>query len=120
MAERAAYVSAWGRFFDDYDVLLTPTMQLTAFEVGKLTPDAIDGHPVRSLLRRLVQLLPAREPDGHAGDLGAVRLRYGRPADRPAGDGRRGADALTLHVAEAWERLFALNRRAAAPARRTR
>jgi Asp-tRNA(Asn)/Glu-tRNA(Gln) amidotransferase A subunit family amidase len=120
LAERAAYVSAWARFFDDYDILLTPTMQLTAFEVGKLTPDAIDGHPVDPFFDDWCNFcLPA-----NLTGMPATSVPCGYDADGlPIGlqvMGARGADALTLQVAEAWETLFAPNRRAAAPARRTR
>ena len=57
----------------------------------QLTPGRDRRAPGRSVLRRLVRVLPAREPDRHAGHDGALRLRRGRPADRAAGDGRRAA-----------------------------
>jgi len=44
--ERAAYTRAWSEFFLAHDLLLTPTMQLTAMPVGVLVPDQIDGEPV--------------------------------------------------------------------------
>ncbi len=44
--ERNAYTRVWSEFFDDYDVLLTPAMQLTAFPVGRLRPESIEGRPV--------------------------------------------------------------------------
>jgi len=43
---RAEYTSDWLAFFVDYDVLLTPTMPVTAFEVGRLAPARIEGRPV--------------------------------------------------------------------------
>jgi len=116
--ERARYISAWGRFFADYDVLLTPTMQMTAFAVGKLTPDAIDGQPVDPffddwcnfcLPANLTGMPATSVPCGYDDDGLPIGLQV---------MSARGADALTLQVAEAWEALF--TRRAAAPARRTR
>jgi Asp-tRNA(Asn)/Glu-tRNA(Gln) amidotransferase A subunit family amidase len=44
--ERSLYTRAWAEFFDDYDLLLIPTMQLTAFPVGLLSPESIDGQPI--------------------------------------------------------------------------
>jgi Asp-tRNA(Asn)/Glu-tRNA(Gln) amidotransferase A subunit family amidase len=44
--ERAAYLQIWDEFFSDFDVLLTPTMPVTAFEVGRLAPATINGRPV--------------------------------------------------------------------------
>jgi Asp-tRNA(Asn)/Glu-tRNA(Gln) amidotransferase A subunit family amidase len=44
--ERSLYTRAWAEFFDDFDLLLTPTMQLTAFGVGLLSPESIDGRPI--------------------------------------------------------------------------
>jgi Asp-tRNA(Asn)/Glu-tRNA(Gln) amidotransferase A subunit family amidase len=44
--EMAAYARVWDAFFTGYDLLLTPTMQLTAFPVGIETPESIEGRPV--------------------------------------------------------------------------
>jgi Asp-tRNA(Asn)/Glu-tRNA(Gln) amidotransferase A subunit family amidase len=44
--ERSLYTRAWAEFFDDYDLLLIPTMQMTAFPVGMLSPESIDGQPI--------------------------------------------------------------------------
>jgi Asp-tRNA(Asn)/Glu-tRNA(Gln) amidotransferase A subunit family amidase len=44
--ERAAYARVWLEFFERFDLLLTPTMQLTAFPVGIASPTEIDGVPV--------------------------------------------------------------------------
>lgn len=43
---RERYATMWAEFFDDVDVLLTPTMPVTAFELGRLAPASIDGRPV--------------------------------------------------------------------------
>jgi Asp-tRNA(Asn)/Glu-tRNA(Gln) amidotransferase A subunit family amidase len=44
--ERSLYTRAWSEFFADYDLLLIPTMQMTAFGVGMLSPASIDGQPI--------------------------------------------------------------------------
>jgi Asp-tRNA(Asn)/Glu-tRNA(Gln) amidotransferase A subunit family amidase len=46
LAERAGYASRWLGFFERYDVLLTPTMQLTAFPAGAYSPTHIGDHEV--------------------------------------------------------------------------
>ena len=74
-------------------------------------PTAIDGVPVDPFFDDWCGVLPAREPDRHAGHVGALRLRRGRPADRSAGDGRARRGRLDAAVAEAWEALFAPRRR---------
>jgi Asp-tRNA(Asn)/Glu-tRNA(Gln) amidotransferase A subunit family amidase len=43
---RAAYARQWAEFFLDVDVLLTPAMPVTAFELGRLAPATIEGEPV--------------------------------------------------------------------------
>jgi Asp-tRNA(Asn)/Glu-tRNA(Gln) amidotransferase A subunit family amidase len=113
--DRARYISAWARFFADYDVLLTPTMQMTAFPVGQLTPDSIDGVPVDPffddwcnfcLPANLTGMPATSVPCGYDDDGLPIGLQV---------MGARGADALTLHVAEAWEALFAHRRRTPTP-----
>jgi Asp-tRNA(Asn)/Glu-tRNA(Gln) amidotransferase A subunit family amidase len=44
--ERSLYTRAWAEFFADYDLLLIPTMQMTAFPVGMLSPASIDSQPI--------------------------------------------------------------------------
>jgi Asp-tRNA(Asn)/Glu-tRNA(Gln) amidotransferase A subunit family amidase len=102
--ERAAYTRVWAEFFDDYDVLLTPTMQLTAFPVGKLRPDSIEGRPVDAFFDDWCTLcLPA-----NLTGMPATSVPAGTGRDRmPVGlqvMGPRWADALTLRVAAAFER----------------
>jgi Asp-tRNA(Asn)/Glu-tRNA(Gln) amidotransferase A subunit family amidase len=43
---RAALTRAWAEFFTQYDVLLTPTMPVTAFSADRLAPETVDGQPV--------------------------------------------------------------------------
>jgi Asp-tRNA(Asn)/Glu-tRNA(Gln) amidotransferase A subunit family amidase len=44
--ERARFARAWLAFLDRFDLLLTPTMQLTAFPVGSFSPQAIGDYRV--------------------------------------------------------------------------
>jgi Asp-tRNA(Asn)/Glu-tRNA(Gln) amidotransferase A subunit family amidase len=82
--ERSLYTRAWAEFFADYDLLLIPTMQMTAFPVGMLSPGLHRQPADRSVLRRLVHVLRPGEPDRPARRLRADRRRRGRPADRPS------------------------------------
>jgi Asp-tRNA(Asn)/Glu-tRNA(Gln) amidotransferase A subunit family amidase len=113
--ERARYIRSWASFFTGYDVLLTPTMQMTAFPVGTLTPAAIDGVPVDPFFDDWCNFcLPA-----NLTGFPATSVPCGYDTDGlPIGllvTGPRGADDWTLAVAEAWESLFASRRRAPRP-----
>jgi Asp-tRNA(Asn)/Glu-tRNA(Gln) amidotransferase A subunit family amidase len=41
--DRAAYAREWLEFFTEFDLLITPMMQLTAFEIGIAGPSEVDG-----------------------------------------------------------------------------
>jgi aspartyl-tRNA(Asn)/glutamyl-tRNA(Gln) amidotransferase subunit A len=45
-AERDGFVSRWLELFERFDVLLTPTMQLTAFPVGNYSPTHIGDYAI--------------------------------------------------------------------------
>lgn len=101
--ERNAYSAAWSAFFDSFDVLVTPTMQMTAFPVGQLRPDTIEGRPVDPFFDDWCTLcLPA-----NLAGLPATSVPAGTdPAGLPIGlqvMGPRWSDALTLRVAAAFE-----------------
>jgi aspartyl-tRNA(Asn)/glutamyl-tRNA(Gln) amidotransferase subunit A len=111
LEDRARYIRAWAAFFTRFDVLLTPTMQMTAFPVGTLTPAAIDGVPVDPFFDDWCNFcLPA-----NLTGFPATSVPCGYDADgMPIGlqvMGPRGADDWTLSVAAAWEALFASRRR---------
>jgi Asp-tRNA(Asn)/Glu-tRNA(Gln) amidotransferase A subunit family amidase len=117
LEERARYIRSWARFFTRFDVLLTPTMQMTAFPIGTLTPAAIDGVPVDPLFDDWCNFcLPA-----NLTGFPATSVPCGYDADGlPIGlqvMGPLGADDWTLAVAEAWEALFADRRRTPQPPR---
>ena len=46
LEEREAYAAVWDAYFERYEALLLPTMQLTAMPVGLLSPPTIDGRPI--------------------------------------------------------------------------
>jgi Asp-tRNA(Asn)/Glu-tRNA(Gln) amidotransferase A subunit family amidase len=99
--ERAAYLRMWEEFFTDFDVLLTPTMPVTAFGVGRLAPETIDGKPVPpSFDAWCVLALPA-----NLAGLPAASIPIGTGHDGlPIGLqvlGRRWADATVLRAAAA-------------------
>jgi len=101
--ERNAYTRVWSSFFAAHDVLLTPTMQLTAFEVGRLRPDVIEGRPVDPFFDDWCTLcLPANLTDMPATSVPAGADRDGLPIGLQI-IGPRWSDALTLRVAAAFE-----------------
>ncbi len=73
------------RFHERYDLLLTPTMPVTALKVGREGPDS-GGY--RRRLDQLVALHLSVQSDAAARRLGALRLGKQRPADGRA-DRRR-------------------------------
>ncbi|MDP9221897.1 MAG: amidase [Actinomycetota bacterium] len=104
--EKARYTRAWAEFFEQFDLLLTPTMQLTAFPVGLQTPTAIAGQPVdpffddwcTSCLPANLTGMPATSvPAG----FGAVGMPVGLQVMGP-----RWSDALTLRAAAAFEQVM--------------
>ena len=90
---RAELHAAMLAFHARYDLLLTPTMPVTALKVGLVVPD--DGG-FGDDWTRLVALHLSVQPDAAAGRLRALRARPQRPADgradrRAAAGGRAGA-----------------------------
>ncbi|MDX6230270.1 MAG: aspartyl-tRNA(Asn)/glutamyl-tRNA(Gln) amidotransferase subunit, partial [Frankiales bacterium] len=104
MHAKAAHSRLWGEFFGSYDLLLTPTMQLTAFPVGLQTPVAIDGVPVDPFFDDwCTSCLPA-----NLAGLPATSVPAGLADGLPVGlqiMGPRWSDALTLRAAAAFERV---------------
>ncbi|MFY9913392.1 MAG: amidase [Nocardioidaceae bacterium] len=101
---KAAYTRVWAEFFEDFDLMVTPTMQLTAFAVGIPTPPEIEGQPVdpffddwcTSCLPANLTGMPATSvPAG----MGEEHLPVGVQIMGP-----RWSDALTLRAAAAFER----------------
>ena len=101
--ERNAYGRVWASFFRDHDVLVTPTMQMTAFPVGRLRPESIEGRPVDPFFDDWCTLcLPANLAGLPATSVPAGADRDGLPIGLQV-TGPRWADGLTLRVAAAFE-----------------
>jgi Asp-tRNA(Asn)/Glu-tRNA(Gln) amidotransferase A subunit family amidase len=102
--EKGRYTQAWAEFFEDYDVLVTPALQVTAFPIGLLTPAEIDGQPVDPFFDDWCSIcLPANLTGMPATVVPAGFGTGGRPVGLQV-MGPRWADALTLRVASAYER----------------
>ncbi|MDQ2838232.1 MAG: amidase family protein [Actinomycetota bacterium] len=99
---RAAFTQQWQGFFADYDLLLTPTMPVTAFELGRLAPATIDGRPVPESFDAWCALaLPAN--------------LAGLPAASvPAGTGRDGLPVGLQVIGPRWGEVSVLRAAAAA------
>jgi aspartyl-tRNA(Asn)/glutamyl-tRNA(Gln) amidotransferase subunit A len=99
-AARAAYWDAMRRVFEHYDLLLTPTISVPAFELGIVGPSEVGGRPVVHLGWTLAY------PFNLTGQPAAT-VPCGFTADgRPVGlqiVGRRFADAAVLRAAAQFE-----------------
>jgi Asp-tRNA(Asn)/Glu-tRNA(Gln) amidotransferase A subunit family amidase len=104
-ARRGRLYRRWAQFFEHYDVLLTPSMPVTAFETGRLAPASIAGQPVAASFDAWCALaLPA-----NLFGLPAASVPIGTGAGGlPVGMqiiGARGQDAMVLRVAALVEDL---------------
>src|SRR5919199_915471 len=102
--ERAAYTRAWAALFEEVDLLLTPAMQLTAFPVGVLSPETIDGAPVDPFFDDWSPFCLRATPPGQPAACVPIGLGEG---GLPIGMqilGRRFEDAVVLGAAAAVER----------------
>jgi len=104
----------WQRFFDRFDVILSPAVTISPRPWSELFPSSIDGKPTRTYFNWLA-LAYAVTVVGHP----AVSLPVGLDRNgMPFGlqiVGRRGGDAQVLAVAAALERLLAGDPRTARP-----
>jgi Asp-tRNA(Asn)/Glu-tRNA(Gln) amidotransferase A subunit family amidase len=103
--ERYAYTRTWLEFFEQYDLLLTPMMQMTAFPVGVAAPTEIDGKPVDPFFDDWCHLCYPANLTGQP----AISLPNGLGDDGlPVAiqlTGRRFDEETVLRAAAAWERL---------------
>jgi Asp-tRNA(Asn)/Glu-tRNA(Gln) amidotransferase A subunit family amidase len=102
---RARFTETWATFFTTYDVLLTPTMPVTAFSVDRMAPETIDGQAVPETFDAWCALaLPA-----NLAGLPAVSVPIGPGRDGlPVGlqlVGPRWSDATLLSAAAAVDAL---------------
>lgn len=101
--ERAALSDAFRRFMVDYDVIITPAVPMTAFELGIVGPSEVAGRPVGHL-----GFSPFSYPFNLTGQPAAI-VPCGFASDGlPVGlqiVGRRHDDATVLRVAAAYEKL---------------
>jgi aspartyl-tRNA(Asn)/glutamyl-tRNA(Gln) amidotransferase subunit A len=115
LAERVDFEARWREFFAGCDVLVAPTTQITAFEVGRCGPDAIDGHAIdptadgswypTSFIANVIGAAAISIPIGPTADGLPLGLQVLGPD---------GADAAVLAVAEELERVLPAVSRAAA------
>jgi Asp-tRNA(Asn)/Glu-tRNA(Gln) amidotransferase A subunit family amidase len=102
--ERGRYTRVWAEFFEQFDVLVTPALQVTAFPVELLTPAEIEGQAVDPFFDDWCSIcLPANLTGMPATVVPAGFGAGGRPVGLQV-MGPRWADALTLRVAGAFER----------------
>jgi Asp-tRNA(Asn)/Glu-tRNA(Gln) amidotransferase A subunit family amidase len=105
LEHRREYRLAWDAFFEEYDVLLTPSMPLPAFGTDVTTPGTIDGVPVDPFFDDWCALALPANLTGQPACAVPIGLD---DAGLPLGMqvlGRRWEDALVLQVAAAWERI---------------
>ena len=104
-ARRDAFTGAWAEFFAEYDLILTPMMQLTAFGVDVAGPSSIDRTPVDPFFDDWCPLALVANLTGQP----ACSVPVGFGTDGlPVGMqvmGPRWSDARVLAVAAAYERL---------------
>jgi Asp-tRNA(Asn)/Glu-tRNA(Gln) amidotransferase A subunit family amidase len=104
--EKARYTRVWSQFFERFDLLVTPTMQLTAFKTGMLSPTEIQGRPVDPFFDDWCAILLAANLTGMPAT--SVPAGFGA-GGMPVGlqfMGPRFADVRTLAAAGAFERVL--------------
>ncbi|HEX4754359.1 MAG TPA: amidase [Candidatus Dormibacteraeota bacterium] len=101
---RGAYTRAWSEFFAGHDLLVSPCMQLTAFDIDILAPTSIDGIALDPFFDDWCSLVLPANLTGQP----AISIPMGFGDDGlPAGlmvMGRRFDDATVLTLAAAYER----------------
>lgn len=106
LEERTRIARRWLELFERYDLLVTPTVELTAFPIGVSGPSEIDGHPIEpetnpwgvfSAAPNLTGQPAASVPCGFDDDGLPVGLQI---------VGRRGEDDVVLAAAAAFESLL--------------
>jgi Asp-tRNA(Asn)/Glu-tRNA(Gln) amidotransferase A subunit family amidase len=103
--EKARYTRVWAEFFSGYDLLLLPSAQLTAFPVGLMNPEQIQGQPVEEFFDDWCTIyLPANLTGMPATSVPAGFGDDGLPVGVQV-MGPRWSDGLTLRAAAGFEQL---------------
>ncbi|MGE0224525.1 MAG: amidase [Acetobacteraceae bacterium] len=104
----------WQAFFQDHDVILTPTITISPRSWRELYPAEIDGKPTRTYFHWLALAYAVTLPGHPAVSLPVGTDRHGMPFGLQI-VGPRGGDAFVLSVAAALEALLAGDPRTARP-----
>jgi Asp-tRNA(Asn)/Glu-tRNA(Gln) amidotransferase A subunit family amidase len=104
----------WQAFFQDFDVILTPSITISPRPWRELYPAEIDGRPTRTYFHWLALAYAVTLPGHPAVSLPVGLDRNGMPFGLQI-VGPRGGDAFVLAVAAALEALLAGDARTARP-----
>jgi Asp-tRNA(Asn)/Glu-tRNA(Gln) amidotransferase A subunit family amidase len=112
---QTAMYRRWQAFFQDWDVILTPSITISPRPWRELYPAEIDGKPTRTYFHWLALAYAVTLPGHPAVSLPVGLDRRGMPFGLQI-VGPRGGDALVLSVAAELEALLAGDQRTARPA----
>ncbi|HUB44550.1 MAG TPA: amidase family protein [Acetobacteraceae bacterium] len=113
-ALQTALYRRWQTFFEQYDVILSPSITISPRSWRELFPAQIDGKPTRTYFHWLALAYAVTLPGHPAVSLPVGIDRNGMPFGLQI-VGPRGGDAFVLSVAAALESLLAGNPRTARP-----
>jgi Asp-tRNA(Asn)/Glu-tRNA(Gln) amidotransferase A subunit family amidase len=114
MARQTAIYRRWQAFFEDYDLILAPSITISPRPWTELYPAQIDGKPTRTYYHWLALAYAATLPGHPALSLPVGVDRSGMPFGLQI-VGPRGGDALVLAAAAALEGMLAGDARTARP-----
>jgi amidase len=112
--QQTALYRRWQSFFQDWDVILTPTMTISPRSWRELYPAEIDGKQTRTYFHWLALAYAVTLPGHPAISLPVGLDRHGMPFGLQI-VGPRGGDAFVLSVAAELETLLAGDARTARP-----
>jgi aspartyl-tRNA(Asn)/glutamyl-tRNA(Gln) amidotransferase subunit A len=99
---RNALYAAVEAIFDEYDLLVTPTVAITPFEIGQNNPATVNGQPLRSWRHWMCFTFPFNLTGQPAATVPAGFTRDGLPVGLQIVGGHL-ADGLVLRAAAALE-----------------
>jgi Asp-tRNA(Asn)/Glu-tRNA(Gln) amidotransferase A subunit family amidase len=111
---QTAMYRRWQAFFQDWDVILTPSITISPRPWRELYPAEIDGKPTRTYFHWLALAYAVTLPGHPAVSLPVGLDRHGMPFGLQI-VGPRGGDALVLSVAAELEALLAGDARTVRP-----